>query len=219
VLLELESGVWETVWATRKRIAHLQFSPLEEDTIMFCDSSVPDSAPKQRIWVMQCRGLSPVAENYGGPRNPYVQQPGEWVTHESWLPVPGAAPSRADILYCYWPLGLKAISPEGKRDRYLARLNFWHAASNRAGTFVVGDTNWPDRGIQLVQVSSGMIRKVCDSNSSDSLREAHPHPSFTPDSRWVIFSSSMSGQSQVYAARLPSEWLAGTLWRAGTSAR
>jgi oligogalacturonide lyase len=106
------------------------------------------------------------------------------------------------ILYCYWPIGIKSINPDGSDDRLIAELNFWHAASDLEGKLVVADTNWPDLGIQLVDVATGGIDKLCESDSSDPNKQVHPHPSLSPDGTKVIFGSSSTGSSEVYVADL-----------------
>ena len=50
--------------------------------------------------------------------------------------------------------------------RAIAEFNCWHIAPNRAGTAVLCDTNHPDRGIFLIDVSTGSRRQVCLSASS-----------------------------------------------------
>jgi hypothetical protein len=37
----------------------------------------------------------------------------------------------------------------------------------------------------------------------------HPHPSFTPDEKWAIFTSDRTGHPQVYAVELPDGGTAG----------
>ncbi len=131
----------------------------------------------------------------------YAQPEGELVTHEAW------SGNGKTIAFTAGPFvrrpntfALKSVDPLTESTRTLATGgNFWHCCPNRDCTLVVADTNWPDIGIQLVDVEAGATTTLCSSRA----RTAHPHPCLSPDGTKMVFSSDSTGVSQVYVAELP----------------
>jgi len=83
---------------------------------------------------------------------------------------------------------------------------FWHSASTPDGEWLVADTNWPDEGLQLVHVPTGIYRPLCDPRSSQGHPQwTHPHPQFSPDGRYVLFNSDRTGIPQIYLAQVPDD--------------
>ena len=76
------------------------------------------------------------------------------------------------------------------------------SAASLDGQWIVSDTNWPDVGLQLIHVESGRYGTLCLSQSSNA-NPSHPHPSFSPDGRWVIYNSDRTGIGQVYVVEVP----------------
>ena len=104
----------------------------------------------------------------------------------------------------------------------------WHAACNRQGTLMVADTNFPDIGLQIFNPldSVGTPRPLCYPEATSqgahwngpfpydkgpievkAPQHTHPHPSFSPDSRLVVYTSDVSGYSQVYEIEVPADLL------------
>ena len=91
---------------------------------------------------------------------------------------------------------------------------------NRAGDLMVADTNFPDRGLQLFDPLDGLgePRPHCETKATNAgahwntdhcpyddgpvdvyaPQHTHPHPNFSPDGRFVVFTSDRSGHAQVY---------------------
>ena len=86
---------------------------------------------------------------------------------------------------------------------------FWHSCGVPDADWIIADTNWPDRGLQLVHVPSGRYAPVCYAQSSQSNPQwSHPHPLFSPDGNHVLFTSDRTGTAQVYMARITEEFRA-----------
>jgi hypothetical protein len=84
---------------------------------------------------------------------------------------------------------------------------FWHSGASFDAEWIVADTNWPDRGLQLVHVPTGRFRTLCHPGASrDHVEYGHPHPSLSQDGRIAVFRSDRSGASQVYVAHLTDEF-------------
>jgi oligogalacturonide lyase len=105
---------------------------------------------------------------------------------------------------------IAACSPEDESEIDAQRIAsgpyFWHSGASMDGEWIVSDTNWPDVGLQLIHVPSGRFSTLCLSQATNSNHPAHPHPSFSPDGKKVLYNSDRTGINQVYIATIP-EWL------------
>jgi oligogalacturonide lyase len=139
-LVELASGK-VNILIEKAEVGHIQFCPADDSVLEY------SGAPGSRIWTIRADG--------SGDRNLYPQQPGEWVVHESWLG------DGREIIFTHWPRALRAISRDGSQARTIAAFNTWHQSSDRAGRWIVADTNHPDIGLQLVNAATGERRTLC----------------------------------------------------------
>ena len=202
-VIDTLSGKWDIILETDV-VSHMQFCP-DDANLLFCAGPLTD-----RVWIVNRDG--------SGHRRIYSRRPAEWITHESWIP--GAK----ELAFVDWPHGIRCVQVESGRERRVASFNAWHAICNRAGTLMVADTNYPDIGIQLFNPrdSKGEPVPLCYPQSSSigahwggpfpydqgpiavySPQHTHPHPSFSPDSRYVVFTSDRTGHAQVYEVELP----------------
>ena len=84
--------------------------------------------------------------------------------------------------------------------------HFWHASCSRDGKWAVSDTNWPDEGLQLISMETGRHETICYPGSSCGHPQwSHPHPSFSPDNKYVVFNSDVSGIPSIYLAEIPED--------------
>lgn len=140
----------------------------------------------------------------------------EWIVHECWRP------HHREILTTNWPHGVMAINIDSGKARWVARFNAWHPMVDPTGTRMVADTKNPDTGLQLFDIASSPSEPhlLCHSNASSvgnhwnndhcpyddgpvevyAPQHTHPHPSFSPDGRLILFSSDRSGVSQLFEA-------------------
>ena len=182
--MRTETGETWPIWLTDGTPSHVNCSLVDPSLVMHCDSTVPDGEPKQRVWVLSTDG----ARHW----HPYTQSPQEWLTHESWLGTTGK------LLICYWPTGIMEINVDGSGERLIAVINAWHAGASKDGAYCVVDTNWPDRGIHLIETATGRMCKLCESENRSDGTGSHPHPSFSPDGTTVVFGSERTGSPEIY---------------------
>ena len=197
-----DGGGERVLFATDQFVAHAQWSP-DGRTVLF-SSDLP------RMWLVEADGSN--------PRPLRAQTREEWITHEAWL-------SNDEIIFTYWPHALKAIRRDGSGERDVAAFNCWHPAPRRDGAQIVCDTTLPDVGLQLIDPRTGDRETLCHPQASSQGFQwsepepyagetapddaygpqwSHPHPSFTPDGRAVVYTSDISGHAQVYLAFVPS---------------
>lgn len=188
----------------RDTIAHLQFCP-DDNNLLFYAGPLTD-----RVWVINRDG------NHN--RRLYQRTPGEWITHESWIP------GTRELAFVDWPNGVRCIHVDTGVERRVTAFNAWHPVCNRTGTLMIADTNFPDIGLQLFNPRDGVgePKTLCYPEASSmgehwagpfpyangpinvyAPQHTHPHPSFSPDSRFVVYTSDRTGYAQIYAVELP----------------
>lgn len=195
----------------RDTIGHMQFCP-DDSNLLFYAGPLTD-----RVWAVHRDGTN--------NRRLYHRNAArrEWITHESWIP------GRRELAFVDWPHGIRAVHADTGAQRHVCPFNAWHAVCNRAGTMMVADTNFPDNGIQLFDPRPAEAgtepkrRTLCFPGASNmgthwgapfpyengpvevyAPQHTHPHPSFSPDGRYIVFTSDRTGHAQVYEAEVDS---------------
>jgi oligogalacturonide lyase len=186
-------GELEVFHRDSRHLSHLNPSPRDPELLSVAWTRHGGGETSQRLWLARIGG--------GGLVPLYTQSLGELVTHEAW------AGDGRWIVFTSGPFerrpdsfSLKRVSPRDEHSESVAKHgNFWHCSANGDCSQVVADTNWPDVGIKIADTKTSKIQTLCLSRR----REAHSHPCFSADGTKVVFTSDMSGRSQVYVAELP----------------
>ena len=201
VVVDLASGAAETILESPS-IGQMQFCPSDSGLLHY------GGDPREKIWL--------IGRDGSGNRLLYRQEPMQWVAHEIWLP--GAM----ELAFIDWPNGVRAVDAVSGEVRSIADFNVWHATPSPDGRRMIADTNHPDIGLHLLSTCGEVEASLlCESKASSqgdhwakpfpyskghvstySPPHTHPHPSFSPDGRRVIFTSDRTGQSQVYEVEL-----------------
>jgi oligogalacturonide lyase len=129
-----------------RTVIHPQFHPLDPEWIEFSG----DPAPRMHRVRRDGTGLECLYEHTND----------EFVVHETFLGRTG------DLIYTVWPRALMRMNWHTRERTTIAGFNAWHITPNRAGTLVLCDTNHPDDGLFLVDVATGLRRRVCLSEAS-----------------------------------------------------
>lgn len=203
-IVRTETGESEII-LRRDSIAHLQFCP-DDSNLLYYAGPLTD-----RVWVIHRDG--------SGNRRLYARntQKNEWITHETWIP------GTRELAFVDWQRGVRCIHVDTEEERQVTSFNAWHAICNTAGTLMVADTNFPDIGIQTFNPRDGIGEPIplCYPNASSlgehwdgqfpyadgpiqvyAPQHTHPHPSFSPDGKYVVFTSDKSGFAQIYEATI-----------------
>ncbi len=136
---------WRTIPFDRT-VIHPQFHPLEPEWIEFAG----DPAPR----------MFRVRRDGTGMECLYQHGNDEFVVHETFLGTTG------DLVFTVWPFALRRLNWATRETTEIAAFNAWHITPNRAGTAILCDTNHPDRGLFLVEASTGDRRLICLSEAS-----------------------------------------------------
>jgi oligogalacturonide lyase len=203
-VIDTQSGESKII-LQRDTVAHLQFCP-DDSNLIFYAGPLTD-----RVWVIHRDG--------SGNRRLYRRAPGEWITHETWIP------GTRELAITDWPHGVRAIHVDSGAERRVCSFNAWHPVADRSGKRMVADTNFPDIGLQLFDAQDGVGQPIPltypeASSMGDhwagpfpyekgpievyAPQHTHPHPSFSPDGRYVLYTSDRTGHAQLYELDLHS---------------
>ncbi len=204
-IIDTETGEHEII-LHRDSVGHLQFCPDDSDLLYYAGPLT------DRVWVVRRDG----SDN----RRLYTRnvEKNEWITHESWIP------GTRELAFVDWPHGIRCVHADTGMERRVTSCNAWHAICNHQGTLMVADTNFPDIGLQLFDPRDGIGEPVtlCYPEASSigahwngpfpyaegpvqvhAPQYTHPHPSFSPDGKLVVYTSDRTGYSQVYEVEVP----------------
>jgi oligogalacturonide lyase len=188
------------------KIFHPQFHPNDASLLRY-------SGPHDmRVWVVNRDG----SENRLAYERAAARK--EWVVHETWIP------GTRDILAVDWGRGLFRFSIDTGERKEVSPLNAWHPVTDRTGQWIVTDTRNPDHGICVLNLKApeAAIAIVCRPGASNrgdhwdcdhcpyddgpvavfAPQHTHPHPTFSPDGRSIVFTTDASGQATVMEATL-----------------
>jgi len=215
VILDTATGAHETILEA-DTIGHPEFHPSDNTLLRYAGSY------KQRIWIIHRDGT--------GNRLVYQRKPlgkpnqYEWIVHETWNPA-----LQREIITANWPRGCIGIDIDTGSVRPVCSFNAWHPSINRQGTLMCADTTFPDIGLQLFDPRNGVGAPgtLCFPEASNegkhwntdhcpyddedyklgkwkvyAPQHTHPHPAFSPDGRFVVYTSDRSGTSQVYEVEI-----------------
>ncbi len=210
VVVETQTGKHDVI-LERDTIGHPEFHPSDNTLLRYAGPY------HSRIWVIRRDGSG---NRLAYERRP-LHKPGqyEWIVHETWRPL-----SR-EIISTNWPHGCIGIDIDTGAIRRVCTFNAWHPSINRQGTLMCADTTYPDIGLQLFDPGDGVgaPRTLCPSEGTNegkhwntdhcpyddedykqgkwkvyAPQHTHPHPAFSPDGRFVVFTSDRTGVAQVY---------------------
>ncbi|MBS1203217.1 MAG: oligogalacturonate lyase [Proteobacteria bacterium] len=206
IRIDLHSGKRDTLLQEKRWLGHPIYRPFDDSTVAFCHEG-PRDVIDARMWLIN--------EDGSNLRKVRQHQPGESFTHEFWVPDGSALyyvahqendPRR--YLYSADPRTLE-------NHQLMAIPPCSHLMSNEDGSLVVGDgaphhtgdIHLNDPFIWVFNINSGEQTAICQHNSSwkvlDGDRQVtHPHPSFTPDNQWVLYTSDAEGMPALYLARV-----------------
>lgn len=204
---------------------HVQWSRTNPNLISFAGADSPRgdvagpphpfAAPEdyaargQRLWVVDIRK--------GVPRNLYLAEEGELVTHESWwvndqiLFCGGKSPTSAVLSH------VKALDIYSGEVRIVgggawlpsaseaeaARLNWWHAAGSADGRWIAAD-NWHG-DIMLFEGKTTRPHLLTSGHRTYGGGE-HPHVGWDRKGEKVVFASHLLGNLNVCVATIPQAW-------------
>lgn len=195
-------------------LGHPQYRPGDDNTVAYCHEG-PHDLVDARMWFID--------EDGSNRRCAKVHAPGESCTHEFWVP------DGSKMIYVSYfkqrpgERWIRALDPVTLADEPLTTMpECSHLMSNHDGTLIVGDgcghaeaadtgaANAMNRGdpyLYVFDLKAGTQRPIARHDSSwgvykGSRQVTHPHPSFTPDDKQVLFSADGHGEPGLFLVDL-----------------
>ncbi len=203
-------GKQTVILEQRGWLGHPQYRPFDDQTVAYCHEG-PHDLIDARMWFIN--------EDGSNRRCAKTHAPGESCTHEFWVPDGSAmvyvsyrhdAPER-------WICSLDPVTLENRVLMTMPQCS--HLMSNFDGSLIVGDGCGQASGdsaasnamlvgdpyLHLFDRKAGTHRPLARHDSSwgvhkDSRQVTHPHPSFTPNERQVLYSCDAEGEPALYLA-------------------
>jgi oligogalacturonide lyase len=103
---------------------------------------------------------------------------------------------------------LVTIGEGDERPSVVSRgMYFWHPSASRDGRFFTSDV-YPGGEVVVGSLRTGRYKLLCHSGAScGGPQYTHPHPFFSPDSRYVLFNSDRRGLPHIWLAEIPEGFL------------
>jgi oligogalacturonide lyase len=214
IRIDMSTGERHIVHEENGWLGHPIYRPGNDNTVAFCHEG-PHDLVDARMWF--------VNEDGSNVRKVKEHAPGESCTHEFWVP-DGSAMIYVSYLKGHQGRDICRINPETLENEILMPMPACsHLMSNDDGSLLVGDgSDTPvditdsdgyqienDPYLYLFDILEGSCTRIAAHNTSwdvlDGSRQVtHPHPSFTPDSKHVLYSSDCDGKPALYLASLPA---------------
>lgn len=211
--IDIATGQAHVVLDQHRYMGHPMFRPFDDSIMGFCHEG-PHDLVDARMWFINEDGTN--------LRKVKEHAPHESCMHEFWVP------DGSKLMYVSYTKGdqdryIGAADPVTLQNEMLMAMPpCAHLMSNFDGSLVVGDGAGQlgdvadkdghafeaDPYIHLFDMKTRSHRPICRHDSSwaeykGNTQATHPHPSFTPDEKRVLFSSDREGKPALYLADLP----------------
>lgn len=210
IVVSTDGDGGEAILRSKDAIGHCQFCPTDSNILEYCSYGTfgnPDQVGN-RMWLINTDGT--------GNRALGSLQPRDWVRHEYWS-------TSGKEIYFSWkalfgkayndpkekrfrpPRGhtveIRKIGRDGKNEETVTTLNHCHSMVSKDGKLIVADNDLGEADdLKLVNVASGKLTVLCYPKATWRSGPFHPHPSFSPDGKNVIYTSDATGHCEIYLA-------------------
>lgn len=215
IRIDLATGSREVIFEKHGWLGHPQYRPFDDHTVAYCHEG-PHDLVDARMWFINEDGTN--------IRCGKTHEKGESITHEFWVP-DGSAMIYVSYLEGQAERWIWSLDPVTLTNtRITAMPPCSHLMSNFDGTMLVGDGSGSPVDVanasgheikndpylhvfDLKALGGPSERKVARHDSSwrvykGNRQVTHPHPSFTPDQKQVLFSADAEGEPALYLAEL-----------------
>ncbi|GAA5173060.1 oligogalacturonate lyase family protein [Viridibacterium curvum] len=213
VKIDIATGTSTVIYEQAKWMGHPLYRPFDDNTVAYCHEG-PHDLVDARMWF--------VNEDGTNVRCVKEHEEGEACTHEFFTP------DGSKMLYVSYKKGssdrwiCSADPVTLKNEELLTMPPCSHLYSNYDGSLAVGDgcdtppdvqdtaahTHENDPFLYLFDLKNKTTKQICKHSTSwkvykEDRQVTHPHPSFTPDDKRVLFTSDFEGEPALYLADLP----------------
>ena len=212
IRIDLVTGAREVIHEEKLWLGHPQYRPFDDNTVAFCHEGTHDLIDA-RMWFIN--------EDGSNLRCAKEHAPGESITHEFWVP-DGSAMVYVSYLKGHTERYICSLDPVTLENRQITVMPpCSHLMSNFNGRLIVGDgsgtpVDVSDSGshkiendpyLHLFDLDAGTTRRIARHDSSWRVHKGnrqvtHPHPSFVPGEKQVLYTSDFEGEPALYLADL-----------------
>lgn len=210
IRIDLKSGERTVIHEEKLWLGHPLYRPGDDNTVAYCHEG-PHDLIDARMWFMN--------EDGSNIRCGKPHAHGEACTHEFFVP------DGSKMIYVSYIEGdsqryIRSLDPATLTDELIMAMPpCSHLMSNRTGTLLVGDgsetpqdvsnvaghTVVPDPYLHVFDVATKTSKKIAHHDTSWKVvngdrQLTHPHPSFTPDEKSVLYSSDCNGTTALFLA-------------------
>jgi oligogalacturonide lyase len=212
IRIDLATGARDVIHEENLWLGHPQYRPFDDNTVAFCHEGNHDLIDA-RMWF--------VNEDGSNVRCAKEHAEGESCTHEFWVP-DGSAMIFVSYLKGHKERFICSLDPVSLKTTQLTTMPpCSHLMSNHDGSLLVGDgSDTPvdvadtashkienDPYLHLFDLKAGTTRRIARHDTSwrvykGNRQVTHPHPSFTPDGKQVLYTSDHEGEPALYLAEI-----------------
>jgi oligogalacturonide lyase len=210
IRIDLATGQREVILEKQGWLGHPQYRPYDDNTVAYCHEG-PHDLVDARMWFINEDGTN--------IRCGKTHEVGESCTHEFWVP-DGSLMIYVSYLKGETERYIWSLDPVTLKNERLVHMPACsHLMSNFKGDLLVGDgcgspADVADSSSHEIQTDPYLYvfdlknkthRAIARHDSSwevykKSRQVTHPHPSFTPDEKKVLFSCDAEGEPALYLA-------------------
>jgi oligogalacturonide lyase len=208
IRIDLATGQREVILEKDGWLGHPQYRPYDDNTVAYCHEG-PHDLVDARMWFINEDGTN--------IRCGKTHEVGESCTHEFWVP-DGSRMIYVSFLKGETERWIWSLDPVTLKNERLVHMPACsHLMSNFKGDLIVGDgCGSPadvadsssheietDPYLYVFDLKNKTHRQIARHDSSwevykKSRQVTHPHPSFTPDEKKVLFSCDAEGEPALY---------------------
>jgi oligogalacturonide lyase len=180
----------------KKWVSHTMVSPTDPDLVLYCHEGRWNQV-EQRMWLVNADGAN-------NRKLRTEEMPELRIGHEFWLPDGIRVGYQSTYPNAGKMIGI-ADTRDGKYQEYPTEFSDSHVQVTPDGRWYVGDGAAKAPFINLYELKDGKLRgrHLFRHGSDFSKQNWHPHPSFSPDGGFVLFTGTRSGTGDIYLIRLP----------------
>jgi len=190
ILVKTDGSGGKIIYTEKKWLSHVVVNPKNPNIILYCQEGPWSSVP-QRMWTINADGSD------NRPLR-VEEKPELCIGHEFWF---------KDGLHIGYQVYYKGQDKQiGICDYNTRAFNEYsagknsHNQANSDGSLFVGDGSRKEPYLNIYKlINNKMVKKVLFHHEGSFDQEYfHPHPSFSPDDKSILFSSTKDGSTNIY---------------------
>jgi oligogalacturonide lyase len=191
VIHELDNGESRVIVEGEQPVRHCQFCPQDSRQVLYAHEGKWETI-QTRMWLVRTDG----SDNH--PVRKQVE--GEQVGHEFWA-------NKSKIIYFTIYRGetseIRKMDLGTQKEELVLAIDNCHAAIDPSDRYIIADNNRGNANeLFLIDLTTRQSRILCYPRMSWKSGRFHPHPTFSPSSDRVIYTSDFEGTPAVYIAEL-----------------